>query len=68
MLSLEQYKEEKGRILEDRSTYQILKSDHSMIFKEELKSIIHYGTQRELLNKHEEKYLLPLVNRIPVIY
>lgn len=68
VLSVEQYKKEMERILEDRSTYQILKSGPSKRYKQELKSIILYGVEKGLLNKHEEEYLVPTANRIPVIY
>lgn len=60
VLSLEQYKIEMDRILEDRSTYQILKSDPSKCFKKELKSIIHYGTERGLLSKKKKSIWSPL--------
>lgn len=68
VLSQEQYKTEMNRILEDKNTYQVLKSDPSRQFKAELESVIVYGKDKELLNKHEEKYLVPTASRIPVIY
>lgn len=56
------------RILDDRDTYQLLNSNPSKLFKNELESIIRYGADNKLLKKHEAKYLVPTVSKIPVIY
>lgn len=68
VLSLEQYKAEMNRILNDEDTYQPLNADPSKLHKERLELIVQQGMENKLLSKQEAKYLVPMVSKIPVIY
>lgn len=57
-----------NRILSDNSTYQMLSTDPSKVFRKELDLIIKHGVDSKFLNKQEAKYLIPTVSRTPVIY
>lgn len=68
MLSLDLYKGEMNRLLEDSDTYRLLTSNPSKSVREELERIIQYGIDNQLLSKNEAEYLFPTVSKIPVIY
>lgn len=66
VLSPEQCKAE--MILGDSGTYRILKSNPIKQFRNELETLVQYGAERDILNKQEEKYLVPTAFKISVIY
>lgn len=68
VLSLQQYKSEMERLLNDTETYQLLNGNPSRSFKEALEHIIKDGMDEGFLSKQEARYLVPMVSKIPVIY
>lgn len=54
-----------NRLLDDRDTYGVILSNPTKQYRKDLEKLIN---REKILNTYEEKYLLPLACRIPVIY
>lgn len=62
------YLAEMYKILNDRDTYTLLKSDPKIPYQRELVKIIDREFSQGIINKKEKLYLIPKAPRTPVIY
>lgn len=68
ILDKEAYTSEMRRILSDTETYLPLLYDPTAKYKRELEKLIDKGFSKDLINKKEKAFLVPMAPRIPVIY
>lgn len=55
-------------LLNVRAMYRNFHRDPMSTYREQLTALIELGSRYKVLNKKEQKYLLPSACRIPVIY
>lgn len=64
----EAYLQEMVRLLSDSDTYTPLAMDPTLTLKKELKKLVEKGFHMGILNKKENKHLVPLASRLPTMF
>ena len=68
ILTKKDYAHELNRLVNDTTTYQLLKKNPNKELKSKLKIFLNKGIADHIINKKDGRYMLPKAPRIPVIY